>query len=163
MRALLPILFGIAAVAQASDLTVVFNPNPQSVVPGGTLQFTGTITNVSPGQQTIFINSDQVNFPITMAVDDSPFFNNAPISLDFGDNSGPFVFFNVTIPAVQTPGAYIGSFTVLGGTDDTTLNPEGIGTFEVDVDTPEPGALLLCGAAIAWLALRMRGRSPRRA
>ena len=154
MRALVTILFGLAVAAHASVLTVSFNPNPLSGPPGDTLQFMGTLTNDT--SNTVFINSDSFSFAIPGALDDTPFLNNAPISLGPLAMSSPFIFFQVTIPAVQAPGPYDGVFTVLGGANGNAMDNLGAGNFEVHVVTPEPASLLLCAAAGLALVVRRR-------
>jgi hypothetical protein len=156
MRALIPILFAFTAAANADELLVALDVNPLTGFPGDTLAFTGTLTNNTA--DTLFINADSFTFDIVGALDDPPFLNNAPISLDPGETSSDFEMFDVNIPVSQAPGAYYGVLTVLGGTDDTALNVLGSTDFEVDV-TPEPASYLLVGGAIVLVLGRRGARS----
>jgi hypothetical protein len=154
MRALIPILFIFAAAAANADglpdLSVNLDSSTLSGVAGDDLMFTGTLTNNDT--TTLFINSDSYTFAIG-GLDDSPFLNNAPISLDAGATSSDFEIFDVNIPLGQTPDSYGGVFTVLGGTDGNALNVLGSASFTVDVEaataTPEPAPYPLFALAIA--------------
>lgn len=71
----------------------------------------------------------------------------------------------MTIPLAQATGTYDGTFTVIGGADDTAQNNLGTGAFHVLVNAaavPEPGPMLLVGIGIAvlWLSsIRSRRRA----
>jgi hypothetical protein len=147
----------MAAVPAWSDsLTITLDSPTLTGSPGDVLQVFGTLTNVSA--DTIFLNDDNVNleaFPLS-SIDDSPFFANAPISLDSGDNSGDIELLDITIPSAFSPGDYDGTFQVLGGPtgDDQILL--GTANFTVDVPgtsaVPEPSCFLLLGMALAGMA-----------
>ena len=149
MRALIPILFAFAAAANADQIMVNLDSTTLSGGPGVELMFTGTLTNTTA--DTLFINSDSFTFQITGALDDSPFLTNAPISIDAGLTSGDFEMFDINIPVSEPPGTYIGTFTVLGGSDGSVLSNLGSASFSVNVATPEPASYLLLGASLAFL------------
>jgi hypothetical protein len=135
-------------------------------LPGDELQFFGTLTNTTSG--TVYLNADNFNLatlPLS-SFDDSPFFANAPVSLDGGGTSGDIELFDLDIPAPFTPGKYDGSFQVLGGVDDNAQDVVGTVNFTVQVQgptsaIPEPTSLPLLGAAflgIGWLRGRCASR-----
>jgi len=149
MRALILVVIAFAAAANADELSVNLDSSTLTGLPGDTLMFTGTLTNNT--SDTLFINSDSFTFDIAGALDDSPFLLNAPISLDGGVTSSDFEMFDIDIPPGQGTGAYMGSFTVLGGVDGNAQDNLGTASFEVDV-VPEPASYLLFGSALAMLA-----------
>jgi hypothetical protein len=164
MRSLFSIFFGLAALCHAtSTFTLTFAPDTLSGNPGDTLQFFGSLTNNT--SSTVFINNDSFTFAIMGAADDSPFLTFAPLSLGPNATSGSFEFIDVTIPLAQATGTYDGTFTVIGGADDTAQNNLGTGAFHVLVNAaavPEPGPMLLVGIGIAvlWLSsIRSRRRA----
>jgi hypothetical protein len=162
MRALIPILLAAAAACQAATVTVTIFPDTLTGNPGNLVPFSLTLLNTTGS--TVFINSDSFTFAIGGAVDDSPFLNNAPLSLGAFASSGPFEFLTVTIPLAQASGTYDGAFTVQGGATDTASDNLGSGAFHVVVNStvpavPEPGPALLVAlgiAAASWLGRRRR-------
>ena len=68
------------AAAHAATITITLDQPNQFATPGTTVDFTGTITNNTTG--TVFLNSDSFNLGgLSLTLDDSPFFANAPLSL----------------------------------------------------------------------------------
>ncbi len=156
MRALLIALAGFAAAAQADPvLTVTINPSSQVGGGGQVLPYFGTLHNNTT--DTVFINSDSFVFDIAGALDDSPFLNNAPISINANFTTPSFEFFTITVPGGTSPGTYNGQFTVVGGPDSNAMNNLGEASFSVTV--PEPSTL--SGAAFLACALALRRRLPR--
>ncbi|HUB82795.1 MAG TPA: PEP-CTERM sorting domain-containing protein [Bryobacteraceae bacterium] len=163
MRALIPILLVFAAAANADELSVNLDSSTQTGVPGEMLTFYGTLANNTGG--TLFITSDSFLFDINGAVDDSPFLNNAPISIDGGDTSADFAMFNINIPSGQASGTYHGSFTVAQGSGGS--DPIGTADFEVDVTAatvPEPASYMLLASTLVllggWRGVRSKLQRP---
>jgi hypothetical protein len=173
---LLAAAFGAAGLARADaiDLTLL-DPN-QTVAQGtASVLFDATLFNPS-ATDTIFLNSarDECDCSSYFAVDDSPFYNNAPLSLAPGQSSGTFELFAVDLSSTIPPGTYQDTFSILGGPDggtSTDFNVIGSAPFSVTVNSsspsvPEPGTLsmLLAGIlALLWVHVRRRAyrRLPR--
>jgi hypothetical protein len=156
MRAIvLTLFFGLVTLCRADILTLTFDVSPVSASPGEDVEFTGTLTNNT--DETIYINADSFTFAIPGALDDSPFLNNAPISLAPDQVSSDFEMFDVMIPAGTPNGEYNGVFTVLGGSDANALDVLNTisGSFGVQV-TPEPAALPFLGIALGALVYARR-------
>jgi hypothetical protein len=119
----LPILLCVAtAYAQNLDVTLV-DPN-QTVTQGTTsIAFDATIFNPS-ATETIYLNGDAATTSSPfLTVDDTPFFNNAPLSLAPGQSSGTIELFDVDLAAATTTGTYaLNSFSILGGADGGTFS-----------------------------------------
>jgi hypothetical protein len=163
MRILIPIFLAAAAMCRGSVLNVSLIPDTLIGNPGDTVHFSGSLTNTT--NATVFINSDSILFAI--GVDDSPFFNNAPLSLGPLVGTGVFGMFDITIPLAQAPGTYDGVFTVLGGGDSETLNV-GEAPFHLTVNasvtaSPEPASTLLVGLGLAGASLLARRNQSKRA
>jgi hypothetical protein len=138
MRALiLTLALGLTTLCRADVLTITFDEATLAGAPGDELDFTGTLTNNTA--DTVFINSDSFTFAIA-GLDDSPFLNNAPISLDPGESSTPFELFDVVIPSGTPNGSYAGAFTVVGGSDGNAQDNLTTSSFSVTA-TPEPSTI----------------------
>jgi hypothetical protein len=149
-----------ASTARAGVVTLVLDSPLLSGSPGNVLAFSGTLTNTT--SDVVWLISD--NFSplsglIPAAIDDLPFFTNAPLFLDANESTGDIGLFNVTIPIALTPGNYDGTFTLLGGAGEDSQDILGSADFTVQVvpgapssDVPEPGTLpLLCFGACSLL------------
>jgi hypothetical protein len=118
--------------------------------PGGVFTFSATVTNT--GTSTVFLNSDSSNVDSPATLDDSPFFNNWPLSLAPGV---PYTgeLFTVTAPAWGLgSNFYAGSFTLLGGADNGALDSLATVNFDIQV-TPEPANFLLFGTGVLTLGV----------
>ncbi len=109
------------ARSQSLDVTLV---DPSITVTQGTtvVDFYATISNPGPSNaDPIYLNGDSATTSsLFLTVDDSSFFNNAPISLAPGQNSGPTAFelFAVDLFPTTGVGTYSGNvFSILGGAD----------------------------------------------
>lgn len=144
----------VRAGVMAFDLT----PSTLSVLPGGTIEFTGTLTNT--GTDDVYLNGDVAILPDTdLSLDDSPFFADSPLFLSGGQSyDGPF--FDVTADATAIPGTYGGSFAILGGADGNTFDNLAAQDFTVTVasGSPEPNSSLLIAVPLLIAAGILRFR-----
>jgi hypothetical protein len=160
------------AAAKADTVTISFDQPNQTAIPGQTLEFFGTITNLT--SSTIFLNSDDLD-PAGLSISSNDlFFTNAPISLapagQPGSSSGDIELFDllVTIPLQDAPGLYSGTYDLIGGPDDgKDIAQDVLGSANFSVTTvttvPEPSTiyLLLSGASALFpIARRMRSATP---
>jgi len=138
-----------ATSAYGGVLTFDLTATTLSVLPGGTIEFTGTLTNTEAN--TVYLNGDVAILLYTgLSLDDSPFFSNSPLFLLSGASYvGPF--FDVTADAAAIPGSYTGSYTIQGGLDANTFDNVATRGFTVNVaGVPEPKSyhLLMAGLLI---------------
>jgi hypothetical protein len=104
---------------------------------GNTVAFKGTLTNTGPAP--VFLNGDTFTVPYPqLAIDESQFYANVPLSLaaNGGSYTGPF--FSITVDPSTASGSYAGSFTIQGGGDANTFDDLATQNFEVDVANPQP-------------------------
>jgi hypothetical protein len=162
-----------ATQAQSLDVTLA---NPNAVVAFGTTQvvFDATISNpaTDPSLPALYLNfASGTTASPGLTVDVSPFFSNAPLFLESGQNSGPapFELFDVILAPGLAAGTYSGNdFLIQGGADggaltaaDTLADPSfSITVASATVQAPEidPAS---SGAALTLLAgglLVLRGR-----
>jgi hypothetical protein len=164
------LMMGAAAPARA-DIVATLDNSSLTGAPGGTLKFYVTLENTS-ATDTIYFNSlgTTASSPY-LNIDTTPFFANAPLSLDPGASSGDFEFFDVTIDPSTPDGPYIGSFvSIQGGADGgagSAFDDLADVSFDVDVQSPvaapEPGTfpLLMAGlVGLLFIAARTRIKSP---
>lgn len=161
-------------VAKADSVTITLDQPNQIAVPGGTLQFFGTITNDTG--TTIYLNGDALNLDGLSFTTVDQFFNTVPISLapsgQVGDSSGDIELFDVNVsdPLIDALGTYSGSYTLVGGADGgagTAQDNLGSVSFSVSEvsevsEVPEPSTIyLLLGGlsgALVPISRRLRGR-----
>ena len=150
------LMFVAAGLASADPITVTLDNPIQIGSSGDILNFTGILTNTSGG--ILFINSDSFSVDSPLIGDDSPFLNNAPISLDAATASSSFLMFTVTIPNATPNSVYNGDIHVLGGATDGDAIDLGSATFSVTVGAavPEPAAGLLLIVPLFGLVLRKK-------
>ena len=128
-----------------------------------TLEFSGTLSN--PTSADVFLNGDLSFLDQSLTLDDSPFFNFAPLSLAAGgEYSGPF--FDVVVSPATPSGTYAGTFTIQGGADGNTFDNLATANFTVDVtgaSVPEShlDAILLLAFVILAASRRRRWRTLR--
>jgi hypothetical protein len=161
--ALLIIGLGAPAGARASQITITLDQPVQTAAPGDELIFSGTIYNNIDG--VVDLNAPDLNLTGSGLVTDGSLFFSGPVSVDALGKTDDFDLFSVvvTIPYLDPPGQYSGTFAVLGGVegplgyDPTTQNLLGQADFTVNV-TPEPATslLALAGAALAAAMFKVR-------
>ena len=145
----------LPASAQAQLLFDLLSED-QKGNPGSTLTFSGSLTN--QGSSELFLTGDTftLNAP-GMTLDDSPFLNGFPLSLQAGETASGDLF-TVFLGANPQPGTSFGTFTLLGGPNDGDMNVLATRPFSV-TPVPEPGtvALLVAGGAmLGGVSLRRR-------
>ena len=155
----------LCGVCRADTVNIDLTSALLSGPPGTVLTFNGTLSNTSAS--TVFLNSAGINLSgaFTPADEDpTPFFVNAPISLDAGDSTSAIDLFTIDIPDPFTPGLYSGTFTILGGADGNAQDILGSADFTVQVTSaaPEPsmyGLLLASCLALAVVQLARKRSS----
>jgi len=152
----------IASTAGATPITLVFDSSLLVGLPGNTVTFVGTVTDV--GNSSTFLNADNVSVSSPLLPDDTPFFTNFPAILP------PLQFvkapiLNVSIPLTATAGVYSGTLQLLGGATPVSEQVLATQPFAVQVQAttapvPEPTtALLVLGGVAAALRRARRQRS----
>jgi hypothetical protein len=114
--------------AKADSFTITLSSPVQNGSSGEVVSFDATVTNNEGA--TVYLNGDNTYVDSPLAVDDSPYNNNYPLSLGPGDSDSGALF-NVDLPAGTPVGDYV-------------------------VVTPEPSALLLLATGLLGLAGRGR-------
>ena len=157
-------LAAMAATVSAADISIVFDNPDQVGVPGQTLSFFGVITNtdMTLGDQPIYLNSDSLNFTLSDATVMDNFIANVPISLAEGESSGDIDLFDITLanPGVNPAGVYPGTYELLGGMDGgagTANDALAQADFSVNL-VPEPGTFALMAVATSLLPWRRKAR-----
>lgn len=137
----------LCSSAHADTIQINLTQSTLSAAPGSVLTIDASLTNLS-STDTIFLNADSwaTTSPF-LSVDDTPFFTNAPLTLDPNASTGTFALFSVLIDPNTPLGTYdFNSFSILGGIDGSASDALGSATFSVAVNSaqvPEPGTLLL--------------------
>lgn len=160
-------LLCLPADAGAQTINVTLTPNAVAGVAGSGFTIQSTLSNTSGTGA--FINGAVANIPgLGITLDATPFLVSAPATLASPGAAGPFDALNITITGAATPGVYVGTFTILGGTDGGQLNDIGSATFTVTVlgpggggsSVPEGDGLTLLLAAAPVLGLLQLRRRP---
>lgn len=150
---------------RADSLDVTLTQADQTVLLGTTtVAFDATISNPS-STDTVYLNADGANISSSfLTLDDTPFFNNAPIFLNAGASSGPFELFDILLAPNTPVGTYdLNTYSIFGGADGgtgTAFSDLADSNFSITVANPaampEPSTLLLFGAGLAGLAILRR-------
>ena len=149
--------------AQALSFTVDAS---HQVVLGGSVDFNATLTMTAGDPDPLYLNA----IAITLAgpgltTNDDPFFVSWPLQLDsttpgLTDTfTGPLFTVSADLTAVP-PGPYLGSVSLILGSDEPDFELEITRSFEVTVQrrtvVPEPLTLALLGIGGAGLVMRRR-------
>lgn len=149
--------------AQAVSFTVDAS---HEVVLGGSVDFSATLTMTQGDPDPLYLNA----IAITLAgpgltTNDDPFFVSWPFQLDsttpgLTDTfTGPLFTVSADLTAVP-PGPYLGSVSLILGSDDPDFELEVTRSFEVTVQrqtvVPEPLTVALLGLGVTGLAMRQR-------
>lgn len=147
---LFAVLLLVSSRAFADTITLTLSDPTLSGVPGSTLDFTATISAPSTNTGTIYLNGDSFNLNSPLTLDDYGFYFIFPASFDPG-TSDTDVLFSINIPADAAITSYIGSFTILGGSDGGASDVLATANFQVNA-VPEPSNVLLVATGLAGLA-----------
>jgi len=148
----------LPAAAKADPLVLTLDPT-HTVAAGSSVTFQGTFSNGgSPGR---FVNAVAFSFSGGFSLftfDPSAFFAAVPAFVNPGFTTGPPTsFFDVFVDISAAPGLYTGSFSVLGGDNDSANNVLATKDFTLLVQgtqvVPEPTTLLLLGTGLGGAAL----------
>jgi len=127
--ALLTLALTLPLAAQAS-VTLTLTPASQPLLPGGTVLFSGTISN-SFGSAEVFLNALNINLTglsnTFLVADPAPFFAGAPLSL-LGGDSYTGGLFNITMAGGAPGGTYFGIAELLGGRNGSRSQSPRLGT-----------------------------------
>ena len=153
----------LLAVPAFGDTISLNLDNPvQNGLPGSTVSFNAVVSTPASNGAAVFLNGDSITLDSPLAVDDSSFFNNFPLSLNpNGLFSG--LLFTVSLPSNITAGIYKGTFDLIGGANGDAQNLLAVVAFNVNVPgsspVPEPGTDLLLSTGLAGLGALVRRRS----
>jgi hypothetical protein len=133
---------------------------PSQMTLGGqaaTLSFYATVSAPNSNTGTEYLNSASFVVGTPTTLDDSNF-ANFPYTLDPGQSYTDLLF-TIFVPANIPFGDYSGSFTILGGSDNSSTDALAKASYDIGV-TPEPSSfvLLATGLSLLTAAFWYRGR-----
>jgi len=123
-----------APIAHAAEVGITFTQDGTATA-GGSVDFNVAITNLS--SSTIFLTGSRGSAASPLSVDVTNFGIylqlNGPVSLGPGQSLKNIDAFTVAIGSSATPGLYGGSFSVLGGANESAGDLLGSGNFQTNV------------------------------
>lgn len=150
------VLLAVGAASAWANIIITLDDPSQTGTPGGTLSYTGILSNT--GLTTVFLNSANLNLAGSSFTPDfiNPFFNNVPFFLDAGQFTASIELFSVLVnnPFLDPNGAYVGSYTLLGGVDSGSQDILASAVLTVNVGAtavPEPNTFPVMAAALVGL------------
>ncbi len=151
-------ILALLSAPSHAQVLLTLTPGDRDLPQGGTVTFTGTLTNNTAA--TIFIGAASSNTnPIAIGTDPTPFLSNGPASLTAGSSFTGDLFTATDNGA--TPKRYEGSFNINYGpsADDAFSNVIGA-NFGVVV-TPAPAALpvFAVGGVLGLIATRRKKKN----
>jgi len=147
------------ARADSTELTL----SPVTGTAGEDVTVFGTITNT--GTALVYLNGETFSLGSSSLLngDVTDFFDNAPLSLSGGTNSGLIALFSFDIAPDTAPGVYSENFLqILGGPGMFDQNDIADAEYSVHVEgatVPEPGTIGLIALGLAGVMLLRRRRS----
>jgi PEP-CTERM motif len=147
-----------STAARADSIAVTLDQPVQTVVSSvTTISFFGTIAADPSDIGDLYFNGDNFSLDPLLTIDDSGLFFNFPYPISAGV-SVDSVIFTIGLPGNEPLGAYLGSFSILGGSDGNATDILGTVDFEIDNVSsspgivPEPSTLLLFGTGLTTIA-----------
>ena len=145
----------LSSSAYGDTIQIKLSQSTLSATAGSSITVEASLTNIA-STDTIFLNADSwATASPFLSIDDTPFFTNAPLTLDPGASTGTVALFSVLIDPNTPIGTYdFNSFSIFGGIDGSASDALGGATFSVAVNSahvPEPtvSLLLVCSGLLA--------------
>jgi hypothetical protein len=149
MAAVTVLLSTPAAYGDSLTFTLL---DPSQLTPGGqatTLSFYATVSAPDTNTGIEYLNGDSYSVSPTI-MDDSNYQDNFPQFLDPGQSYTDLLF-TIFVPANIALGDYSGTFTILGGSTDSSNDAIATASYDIGI-TPEPSPFVLLGTGISLLA-----------
>ena len=151
----------LTGAATADPITLTLQNNDLSTTAGGDVTFLATAIN-NDMSFLVNLNEDSYWVDPPLTLDDSAFLYTWPLYLTANETLGPEALFAVDVPLGTTPGDYLGSFGILGGSGVDDYNLLATAGFTVTVtpasSVPEPGTFVMLGGELVGLGLWVRRR-----